>query len=125
MISHLKLKMKHFYKEMEKNILFISIGVAGIIIVGALLLSRGGIHFQNIHVGGLLGGFQSNKAIAQKAVDYINNNKLSQDTASLDGNTSMESGLVKFKIKIGSNSYDSYATKDGKLFFPQAFQLTK
>jgi len=115
------INVKHIYKQMEKNILFVAIGVAGIIIIGALILSQSGFNLQNIKLGGF-----SDKAIAEKAVDYINNNKLSQDTASLDDTSiSGQSGLIKFKIKVGTNSFDSYATRDGKLFFPQAFELIK
>jgi hypothetical protein len=41
------------------------------------------------------------------------------------GETSRESGLIKFKLKVGTAEYDTYATKDGKLFFPQVFNMAK
>jgi len=31
--------------------------------------------------------------------------------------------MVKIKIKIGDNNFDGYATRDGKLFFAQAFEM--
>lgn len=63
--------------------------------------------------------------IAQKSVDYLNSNKdtlLEGQDAALES-FSEESGVVKMKIKIGTNTYNSYATKDGKLLFPNAFSL--
>ena len=65
----------------------------------------------------------SNDQVGKRAVDYINNNQLSQTPASLVS-VSEESGLVKVKIKIGETEFDSYATKDGKLLFPQAFNMS-
>ena len=67
----------------------------------------------------------SGSSVAQKSVDYINANLLQgQGTATLE-NVSSEGGVIKFTIKIGTQTYDSYATKDGKLFFPQAFKLNE
>ena len=68
-------------------------------------------------------GEDAAERVAKKVIDYINNNQLSSTTASLGG-VSEESGLVKVKIKIGANSFDSYATKDGKFLFPQAFDMS-
>ncbi len=65
----------------------------------------------------------SDQSIAKASVDYINNNLLQgQGTATL-GTVSRDSGLIKFQITVSGQTFDSYATKDGKLFFPQAFNL--
>ena len=59
--------------------------------------------------------------LAQKAIDYINENMLSESfTASLVSVVE-ESGLYKIHIKIGEEEYDSYVSKDGKLLFPPGF----
>ncbi|MDD5177836.1 MAG: hypothetical protein PHT54_00965 [Candidatus Nanoarchaeia archaeon] len=59
-----------------------------------------------------------------KAMDYINTNVLGgQVEATLDDSSS-EAGLYKFKMTISGKSYESYVTKDGKLFFPAAYDLT-
>lgn len=63
--------------------------------------------------------------VAKSVLAYINKNILKDETkAELNGEITEEQGLYKFEIKIGSEKIFSYATKDGKLFFPQAFDLT-
>ena len=62
-------------------------------------------------------------AVAKKSVEYLNNNILQEgQTATLIG-ASEESGVIKMKIQIGANTYDSYTTKDGRLLFPEAITL--
>lgn len=62
-------------------------------------------------------------SIAKKSLDFINDILLQgQQTASLIS-VSREAGLVKMKIEVEGTSFDSYVTQDGKLFFPQAFDL--
>jgi hypothetical protein len=36
-----------------------------------------------------------------------------------------ESGLYKVSFKIGDNQYQAFVSKDGKYFFPQAFDMTR
>jgi len=74
------------------------------------------------------GGFSnifgaSNQELAEKAIKYINDNRLSSEEATL-GEVSEESGLVKIKIVIGANEFDSYVTKDGRFLFPQYFDMS-
>lgn len=69
---------------------------------------------------------KQNQEIAQKSLDYVNKNLLGGTATTVTavlGDISEESGLVKMKIAVGSNEIESYATKDGKLFFPQAFNM--
>ncbi len=110
--------IQHYIKKLDRNQWMAVIAVVGIVAVGGLLYAN-----QN---GGISLGFgMSNAKIAQMSIDYINNNKLSQTPATLvDGSITSESGLVKFKISIGGNAFDSYATKDGKLLMPQAFNMS-
>jgi len=62
--------------------------------------------------------------VAQKVLDYINNNGLSSTPASLVSSEEVD-GLIKVTLKIGVNQFDSYATKNGKFLFPQVFDMTK
>ena len=102
---------------MDKNTILICVAVIAIIITGVLIYANlnHGFSFPNI-----LG--MSDNQIGKEAVNYINTNKLSSTPASLV-KVSEESGLVKVTIKIGTQQFDSYATKDGKLLFPQAFNM--
>lgn len=112
-------KIKHFLKSIDKNTYLAIIAVVGVVVAGALIYvnSNSGSSFS---LNDLSFGFgASSNQIAEKAVKYINDNKLSQSEAALVGNATQESGVIKFKIQIGSNEFDSYATKDGKFLFPQ------
>jgi len=109
-----------FNFKLDKNSLLIGIAIIGIIATGALILA-------NEKYPGVLkfnfGSGLSNEAIAKKSVDYLNNSVLNgQATASLVS-TSEESGLVKLKIKVNNKEFDSYATKDGRFLFPEAFKM--
>jgi len=68
----------------------------------------------------------SPQAIAEKAVNYINdinNNMLPEGLTASLLDVEEENGLYKIHIKIAEEEYYSYATKDGKLFFPQSIDL--
>ncbi|MFA6190155.1 MAG: hypothetical protein WC711_01420 [Candidatus Staskawiczbacteria bacterium] len=114
--------MKHFLKKihskMNKNTILISIAVVAVVVVGVLIFNKSDGGFSLTSIFGM-----SDKQVAENTIKYINDNQLSQTPASLV-KFSGESGLVKVTIKIGENEFDSYATKDGKLMFPQAFELT-
>ncbi len=96
-----------------------------VIITGALLLANSNsalgkkLSFLKLNLG------FSKDAVAKKAVDYLNTSVLQKGQTAELVSVSEESGLVKMKIKIGTQSYDSYVTKDGKLLFPEAFTLDK
>ena len=63
----------------------------------------------------------SSEDLAQKAIDYINKNILSEGLTASLVSVVEESGLYKIHIKIGEEEYDSYVSKDGKLLFPSGF----
>lgn len=107
------------FKKIDRNIILVCIAVLAVIITGVLIFVNTNHSFAMPSLFGI-----SDSQLAKEAIDYINNNKLSQTPASLV-NVSEASGLVKVKIKIGTTNYDSYVTKDGKLFFPQAFDISK
>ncbi len=117
--NYISKNVSKFFKKVDKNTVYIGITVIAIIATGILIFERPSSPFSLSNIFG-----PSDERIAKKAVDYINNNKLSRTPASLVS-VSNDSGLIKIKIKIGTNEYDSYVTKNGKLLFPQAFDLTK
>ena len=103
-------QLEYMVENFNKNIIPIAILVAGVFIAGTFIyLNKGG--------SGL-----SSQAAAEKAIDFINQTIQEDVTASLIGITE-ESGLYKVKLKIEETEYDSYITKDGKLLFPNAFNL--
>ncbi len=105
------------FKKLDKNTLFIGVAVVGIIVIAVLAFANNNGSFSFSDIFG-----DSNEKIAQKAIDYINNKGLSSSPASLVS-VSSESGLVKMKIKIGGNEFDSYVSKDGKYLFPQVIDM--
>ena len=116
-VSWLMKEMAHI-KKIDKNTIFISIAVIGVLITGALIYLDQNKGFSMTNIIGM-----SEKQVATKVIDYINNNQLSTTPASMVSVTT-ESGLVKIKIKIGTSEFDSYATKNGKLLFPQVFDMS-
>src|SRR3989344_755635 len=100
-------------RGVNKNTWLIVAAIALVVLAGVLV------------AGKLFVGNMQTDALAKKAVDYINANGLAGQgqTAVLQG-ASEESGLVKVKLQIGSGTFDSYITKDGKLLFPQAITLS-
>lgn len=104
--------------NIDQNFILVAVAVIVILVGSYLAFGSGSLNNILSFKKGL-----SNDEIAKNSIDYLNSQILKgQSTATL-GEVSEESGLVKFKIKIGANEFDSYATKDGKLLFPQAFAL--
>ncbi|HLD70354.1 MAG TPA: hypothetical protein VI937_00485 [Negativicutes bacterium] len=104
--------------KLNTNAIFM--GVAGLAILGTIALAVASFTGMDMMSVFKLGS--SSTKTAEKAVEYINTNNLAGQPVTL-GEVSEESGLVKFKVQIGSNSFDSYASKDGKLLFPTAIDL--
>ena len=98
--------MKGISKEQIKNI-----------IIAVLVIALGAVCYYFIYGSPLnLSGEQA----AQRAIAYINNDLLNgRATATLNGKVVQQSGLYKINIKIGSDEFPSYVSKDGKLLFAQ------
>lgn len=103
-----------FFKKMDRNAILIAVAVIAVIITGVLIFVNSNPN-HNFSLPTLFG--QSDKQIAKNAIDYINQSKLAQSTVTLVS-VSEQSGLVKMKISVGGQQFDSYVTKDGKLLFP-------
>jgi len=112
------MKIGKFNIKIDQNFILVVVAVLVIAIGGYLAFGGGDLSKVLSFKKGL-----SNDEIAQKSIDYLNNEILKgQSTASLVS-IGEESGLVKIKIKIGSNEFDTYATKDANLLFPQVFNM--
>lgn len=61
-----------------------------------------------------------------KVENFVNTYLMSAGSKATVSDVTESYGLYKMKINIGSNqSVDSYVSKDGKLFFPQALDIAK
>lgn len=96
----------------NQNAILLFLAVLGIFITGVLIIDSMDIKIST-----------STKDTAEKSIKYLNESILQEgQTATLLSFTE-ESGLIKIKIKIDDKEYDSYITKDGKLFFPEALNM--
>jgi len=104
--------MKKLMEKFNKILIPVAIIVAGLIIGGAFIYTNQG------KVKNSANKVLSAQEATAKALDYINKNVLSGVTASLTGDVTEENGMYKFRIKVDTQEYVSYVTKDGKLLFP-------
>lgn len=111
--------------KLNKNSVLIGIAVLGIIITGVLIFADSSSN--NVFSFLKLNFFNSPEVIAKKLVDYLNSSALQQGQTATLNSFSEESGVIRVNIKItssaGSKDYNSYVTKDGKLFFPDVLVL--
>ena len=102
----------------KKTITMALIAVAGVLVIGALVYlnypDKSGISGDNAQFG---------QQIAEKAINFINNNILrGNGTASLV-DVGEENGFYKIKFSLQGNEMESYITKDGKFLFPEVINL--
>lgn len=103
--------IKHMMKNLNKNFIPIAIIMAGALIAGAF-----------IYMDKKEGSALSSQEAAEKAIAFINQSIEENVTASLLDVTE-EAGLYRIHLKVAETEYNSYITKDGKLLFPNAFNL--
>ena len=106
-------------EKLTKSLIPVAIFVAGLLIAGALVYVNQGKVEEKISEG------LSSQQAAGKAINYINQNVLQQGTTASLVNVTEENGVYKFRLKIGSNEFDSYVTKDGKLLFTEGINIEK
>lgn len=110
---------------MNKNNILIGIAVVAVLVTGVLVsVKYSKTSMPSLPLPSFLNLGMSRDAVTKKAMDYLNNTILQQGQKAELVETSEESGVIKIKIKIGTNTYDSYVSKDGKLLFPEAFNIT-
>jgi len=100
-------------ENLNKNFIPTAIIVAGALMAGAFIYIN-----QTANEGGAL----SPQEAAEKAIAFINQSIEENVTASLL-EVVEEAGLYRVHLEIEEMEYDSYITKDGKLLFPNAFNL--
>jgi hypothetical protein len=66
----------------------------------------------------------SKEAVAEKTITYINTNLLQSGTTATLNSVKEENDLYVINMTISGQSFASYVSKNGELFFPQAFDTT-
>jgi protein-disulfide isomerase len=119
-VSHTHEKKEHHspkkgMKLKKLQIWQISSGILGLL----LLISI----FTNGFGPGCAGGAtMAAQAAADKAVDFLNNNVLQGQTATVNAVEDIGS-LYNIKLEVAGREYDSYVTKDGSLLFPSGISM--
>ncbi len=107
-------------KKLSKNLLPLTIIIAGLLIAGAMV-------FINIYKNPFKakGNIVSSQEIGPRVIDFINKNMLSGgNTASLVGAVEeKENGLYKVTINLQGNDIDTYATLDGRFLYPERIDM--
>jgi len=98
---------------MDRRIIF-SIGVAAILVFGLFVFSNNNKVDQ----------MDMNK-VASSAIAYIDNNFIQGATPINLISVSEESGLYKIVIEIDGTNHNTYASKDGRLFFPEGMIINE
>jgi protein-disulfide isomerase len=106
---------------MNKILIPISIMIAGLLVAGALVYINQG-KIEQLTSEEEAAAFQK---IAEKAINYINENKDAL-TGGYDASlvsVEEEGDILKIRLKVAEQEYDSYVTKDGKFLFPGGYNL--
>jgi len=105
--------------KISKNILIPVIGIVLFAAVAAGVYYKVPVKFRAMKA----------EAAAQKAIDYVNKNMLTEGIKAEYKDVKDENGVYAFKLAVQGKDYDAYVTKNGALFFaegiPQAIQLDK
>lgn len=112
--KNLLLKVKNLSK---KNLIII---VVAVVLIGAGVLAY--VNQDKLALSIFWGS--SSQKTAQKAIDYINENVVSQGISASLMSVKKESGVYKIHIKVGGQEYDSFITPDGKYLFPVVYDMS-
>jgi hypothetical protein len=93
------------------------IAIGGVLVTGAIILLNQ--DFLEKKDSGAL----SLEEVVQKALNSINQNLLGGETIASLVESEELNGVIKMRLKIEGEELDTYLTRDGKLFFPQAINL--
>jgi protein-disulfide isomerase len=97
-------------------------GIAILLLVVSVFTQ--GFHFSDGPTGNVIAELSLSEA-ENKVLDYVNANLLQAPfTAELESSEDAGS-LYKMTLLVAGQNIDSYLTKDGKLFFPQGFDITE
>jgi hypothetical protein len=106
-------------KNMKKVILIVAISVVVLVIVGTKMKGKGftSLFSKNPDIG--------QEAAKNKALDFIKNNLVQPGTDVSVKGVIEEAGMYKVSINVANQDIDTYLTKDGKKFFPQAMDIAQ
>lgn len=95
------------------------------IIIPAVLLVLFGVTAAGVFFlkGGKIEKVLSADEAAKKAIDFANKNMLTEENKAEFVSAKEENGLYTFKLKVAGQEYDSFVTKNGKMFFVQGVEL--
>jgi len=100
-----------------KNLAFVLLTVICLVFGGAAF------YFWLFQPCGVFGGMPAKEASA-RLLEFINKKVLQGVAeAKLSGEVKKMGCLYAFQVEVAGNKYDSYLTKDGKLFFPQVINI--
>jgi len=103
-------------KKPGPNLWMITTFAVMAIFAASLFLGTGGI-------SGAAVSTVSSQQAGQKAMDFINNELLEDQTATFV-NITEKSGLYLLTFELDGTMYTTYVSKDGKNLFPQAIEMT-
>ncbi len=104
---------KNFFKD--KNF-WVGL-IVGVVVIAVVLLVA-------FSVQAMMSGGLSVEKAKTTVTKYVNTELLGgQATATLDQITDWSKDIYKLKFTINGRSIDSYMTKNGKLFFPEAYEM--
>ncbi len=101
----------------NKSNLLLALGAVAVIVIVLLAVNFGGNMFGNA------GKKLSPDEARAKALNFINTTLVSGTTAEITEVTDYSDSLYKLKVKVGTSDIESYITKDGLTFFPQAMPI--
>lgn len=114
-------------KNIFKNLIPISIVVAGAFIAGALIyinLSKNNKTPEtSSDKSSLVEGALTSAQVGDKVIKYLNDNILEEGNQASLVEAIEEKGLYKLAIKVGEQEFLSYASRDGELLFIQFISL--
>lgn len=105
-------------EKLNKNLIIIII--AAVLIIAAIFVYLNPKFLKKI-IPGKTTQTLSTEEITKKVINYINQNG---NVASVISVADV-GDVLKIQLKVGDQEYNSYATKDGKLLFPEGYELDK
>lgn len=114
---------------MKKNLVLLVIFVVIIFVIG-LAMSFSNESYLSTKTNQKINSEHSSLStedLGKKIIEVINSNFLQGEIKASLVDVVKESGLYKIKFKIGDQEreFEAYASPDGKLFFPDAIDLTQ
>lgn len=95
------------------------------IVLIVLLIASIVVNFDWYSIKGDLSNSLSKDEAASKALGLINQNFLQGQAVATLTNVEDNGDLYKMKLSVSGQEMEGYITKDGKLFFPQAIELSQ